>query len=94
MTVADTDAVNTLLTQLYGEVSGHFDPAKIRQAWRAWVSRDGSGAVVGFLLGSFIDFGIQHESAGTLELLVIDESVRGQGVGTKLVDAWKRCPPR
>ena len=38
---------------------------------------------------SFIDYGLAHESAGTLEQLVIDESVRGQSIGTELVERWK-----
>ena len=47
-------------------------------------SRHESGAVLGFLLGALIDYGILCESAGSLELLVVDESARGQGVGRRL----------
>lgn len=64
--------------------------AKVRQGWRAFVARDDDGRAIGFLLGSFFDYGLDHESAGTLEQLVVEEGERGQGVGRDLVREWQR----
>ena len=53
------------------------------------MARNDEGGAVGFLLGRSSTAGLAHESAGTLEQLVIDESVRGQSIGTELVERWK-----
>lgn len=90
MTPNDVGAVARLINQLHSDEPGVIDPGSIRQGWKALVARDDDGAVIGFLLGSFIDYGLDHESAGTLEQLVIDESHRGSGLGRQLVERWKQ----
>ena len=89
MTAADVSAVTRLINQLHPDLPGVIDPARIRQGWRAFVARSESDEVIGFLLGSFFDYGLEHESAGTLEQLVVEENERGRGVGRELVREWQ-----
>lgn len=89
MTSSDVDDVARLINQLHPDRPGVIRPERVRQGWTAFVARNDEGRAVGFLLGSFIDYGLVHESSGTLEQLVIDESVRGQLIGTELVEHWK-----
>jgi GNAT superfamily N-acetyltransferase len=90
MTPADVPAVSALIDQLHADRPGVLDPARIRQGWKTFVARDERGAPIGFALGTFIDYGLRHESSGTLEQLVVDESARGAGVGEALVESWKQ----
>ena len=90
MTAADVDAVTRLIDQLHDDRPGVVDPARVRQGWRAFVARGDDERPVGFLLGSFFDYGLAHESSGSLDQLVVDESVRGLGVGEALVEQWLR----
>lgn len=61
--------------------------ASVRAGRRS--SRGTTKRVVGFLLGTFVDYGLDHESSGTLEQLVVDGGTRGDGVGRALVENWK-----
>jgi GNAT superfamily N-acetyltransferase len=90
MTQADVPAVERLINQLHPDAPGVVDPTKVRQGWRAFVARNDSGDAIGFLLGSFFDYVLSHESAGTLEQLVVDETDRGRGIGRELVAEWQR----
>lgn len=53
-----------------------------RQAATTLVARKGSQAV-GLVMASYVGYGV--ESYGTIDELVVDPSVRGQGVGRELV---------
>jgi GNAT superfamily N-acetyltransferase len=53
------------------------------------VARNDEGGAVEFLLGRSSTTGWLTKSTGTLEQLVIDESVHGQSIGTELVERWK-----
>jgi GNAT superfamily N-acetyltransferase len=90
MTDADTSDVLRLIDQLHPDRPGTFVPSQVRQGWRALVAEDEDGVPIGFLLGTFIDYGLDHESCGTLEQLVVDASARGRAIGRTLVEEWKQ----
>ncbi len=89
MTDDDVGSVTALINQLHPDEPGAVVPSAIRQGWKALVARNDADEVVGFLLGSFIDYGLAHESSGSLDQLVVDRSARQSGVGTQLVAQWK-----
>lgn len=66
MTSSDVDDIARLINQLHKDQPGVIRPERVRQGWRAFVARNDEGGAVGFLLGPFIDYGLAHESAGTL----------------------------
>ena len=89
MTSSDVDDVARLINQLHPDQPGVIRPERVRQGWRALVARNDEGGAVEFLLGRSSTTGWLTKSAGTLEQLVIDESVHGQSIGTELVERWK-----
>ena len=86
----DEPEVRRLLSQLVGEGAGAFSADRVRQGRRGVVAEDGDGRALGFLYGSFLDLGVEVEGGGYIDLLVVDEQARGQGIGEALVDAWKQ----
>lgn len=86
--VADYEGLSSLLLQLHPDQPGAFRLEEVRQGHRSFVAVEG-GRVVGFLFGTFVDYGLHHESAGTIEQLVVDQNCRGRGIGKALVEQWK-----
>jgi predicted N-acetyltransferase YhbS len=84
-TANDYDALLRLLLQLYPGERGAFHPERVQQEHRSFVATI-EGEVVGFLLGSFIEYGLSSEGGGMIEQLVVDEAHRGQGIGEQLVE--------
>lgn len=58
---AGAGAVQHLLAPLHADGIGTFDPTQVRPGWRSLVAKDGTGRVVGYLLGSFIEYGLARE---------------------------------
>jgi N-acetylglutamate synthase-like GNAT family acetyltransferase len=84
---SDLPSISRLIRELHPEQAGKFDPSAVRQGHRTFVAeRDGD--VVGVLLGTFTAHGLEYESAGHLEQLIVAPDVRGQGVGEALVYQW------
>ncbi|MFI5047729.1 MAG: GNAT family N-acetyltransferase [Acidimicrobiia bacterium] len=87
---ADEVALDALLGELHDDYApGSFRPSRFRAATRTIVA-DEDGTIVGVLLGVFVDMGIDHESCGYIEELVVRNDHRGAGIGEQLVEEWKR----
>lgn len=86
-TGADYGAISTVLAQLHPDQPGAFHPNRVRQGHRSFVATDESGNIIGFALTAYIDYGLRHESAGTIEQLVVNGDARAGGIGRRLVDA-------
>lgn len=84
----DVVAIRRLMQQLHGDAAAGFEPT-VRQGHRSFVARDDDGAVVGYLLGTFVDYGLLTESCGMVEQLVIDFAHRRRGIGQQLLEQWK-----
>lgn len=84
----DADDIRRLLAAVVDE-PGSFRDDAVRQGRRGFTARDDSGRVIGYLLGSFLDLAIPGEGGGSIDLLAVDASARGRGVGTALVEEWK-----
>jgi GNAT superfamily N-acetyltransferase len=89
MTPADVGAVTGLMRQVYADDPRVIDPEHVRLEWKRFIAYDRDGAPVGYLFGTLLDYGLPSEAHGTVVELIVDESVRRQGVGRGLVDAWR-----
>jgi GNAT superfamily N-acetyltransferase len=89
-TTGDLSSVRAMMGELNGRELADFDPRTVRQGWKSIVYDDPENGIVGFLLGSFVDYGIAHEGGGMIEQLVVTDLARNHGVGSELVSAWQQ----
>jgi len=88
-TPPDVPQIGSLIRDLHPDQRGEFDPFRVRQGHRTFVAED-NDRVVGVLFGTFTSYGLEFESAGHLEQLIVREDARGVGIGEALVKQWKQ----
>jgi GNAT superfamily N-acetyltransferase len=85
---ADREDIAGLIRQLYPGFDGHPALPRVRQESRTFVAET-DGILTGTIVAMFTDYGV--EAYGMIDELVVDESHRGRGIGSALVEqarAW------
>jgi N-acetylglutamate synthase-like GNAT family acetyltransferase len=83
---ADRDAIRRLLQHLHPQDAGRATLPLIRQESKTFVASDERG-VIGLAAVTVVDYGV--EAYGMIEELVVEDSRRGEGVGSSLLESCR-----
>ncbi len=83
---SDQDAIRRLLAHLHPQGAHRATLPLVRMESTTFLAGDGRD-ILGLAAATFVDYGV--EAYGTIEELVVEESRRGEGIGSSLLESCR-----